>query len=73
MPEESECLLVACNTSGNSSMKLSNQVIVSMHKYMYVCDLVKQCEVSLSRIFNDILTIDQLQLLPNRQDCSPIS
>ena len=35
-------------------------------------DLIKQYEVSLSRILNDILTLDQ-QLLPNLSDFPPIS
>ena len=35
-------------------------------------DLIKKYEVSLSRMLNDILTLDQ-QWLPNRSDCPPIS
>ena len=35
-------------------------------------DLIQQYEVSLSRMLNDILTLDQ-QWLPNRSDFSPIS
>ena len=31
-------------------------------------DLIQQYEVSLSRMLNDILTLDQLQWLPNRSD-----
>ena len=36
-------------------------------------DLIQQYEVSLSRMLNDILTLDHLQLLSNRSDFPPIS
>ena len=36
-------------------------------------DLIQQYEVSLSRMLNDILTVDQIQWLPNRSDFPPIS
>ena len=36
-------------------------------------DLIQQYEVSLSRMLIDILTLDQLQWLPNRSDFPPIS
>ena len=36
-------------------------------------DLIQQYEVSLSRMLNDILTLDQLQWLPNRSDFPPMS
>ena len=36
-------------------------------------DLIQQYEVSLSRMSNDILTLDQLQWLPNRSYFPPIS
>ena len=36
-------------------------------------DLIQQFEVSLSRIFNDILTLDQFQWLTNRSDFPTIS
>ena len=36
-------------------------------------DLIQQYEVSLSRMLNGILTLDQLHCLPNRSDFPPIS
>ena len=36
-------------------------------------NLIQQFEVSLSRMFNDILTFDELQWLPNRSDFSSIT
>ena len=36
-------------------------------------DLIQKYEVFLSRMFNDILTLDQLQWLPNRSDFLPMS
>ena len=36
-------------------------------------DLIQEYEVSLSRMLNEILSLDQLQWLPNRSDFPPIS
>ena len=49
------------------------EIIIQEVLWSIYRDLIKQYEVSLSRILNAILTLDQLQWLPNRSDFPPIS
>ena len=72
-----ECLILRVRRLPNKLLKqgyLVERLKSSFRKfYGRYRDLIQQYEVSISRMLNDILTLDQLQLLPNRSDCPTIS
>ena len=82
--ERSKHSLLACHVHRNRSLEtprnsVKHQLverlksISSLRKfYGRYGDLIQQYEVSLSRMLNDILTLDQ-QWLPNQSDFPPIS
>ena len=71
-----ECFILRARRLSSKLLKqgyLVERLNSSFRKfYCQYGDLIQRCEVSLSRMLNDILTLDQ-QWLPNQSDFPPIS